>query len=57
MKLKHWLSLPLLAALLVVAPAMAAEKFRVGYLRVMDDAQVMVAHEGGYYQKRVWTLN
>lgn len=51
MKLKHCLSLSLVAALLVGAPAMAAEKFRVGYLRVMDDAQAMVAHEGGYYQK------
>lgn len=51
MNLKKWLALPLAAALLAVAPAMAAEKFRVGYLRVMDDAQAMVAHEGGYYQK------
>ena len=30
---------------------MAAEKFRVGYLRVMDDAQAIVAQEGGYYKK------
>lgn len=51
MKLKQWLSLPLAAALLAAAPAMAAEKFRVGYLRVMDDAQAIVAQEGGYYKK------
>ena len=30
---------------------MAADKFRVGYLRVMDDAQAIVAQEGGYYKK------
>ena len=30
---------------------MAAEKFRVGYLRVMDDARAIVAQEGGYYKK------
>ncbi|MGE8620623.1 MAG: ABC transporter substrate-binding protein, partial [Achromobacter spanius] len=46
MKFKQWLSLPLAAALLAAAPAMAAEKFRVGYLRVMDDAQAIVAQEG-----------
>jgi len=51
MKFKQWLSLPLAAALLASAPAMAAEKFRVGYLRVMDDAQAIVAQEGGYYKK------
>lgn len=51
MKLKQWLSLPLAAALLAAAPAMATETFRVGYLRVMDDAQAIVAQEGGYYQK------
>jgi NitT/TauT family transport system substrate-binding protein len=51
MKFKQWLSLPLAAALLAAATAMAAEKFRVGYLRVMDDAQAIVAQEGGYYQK------
>ncbi|AHV94237.1 ABC transporter substrate-binding protein [Bordetella holmesii] len=50
MKFKQWLALPLAAALLA-APAMAAEKFRVGYLRVMDDAQAIVAQEGGFYQK------
>ena len=51
MKLKQWLSLPLAAAVLAAAPAMAADKFRVGYLRVMDDAQTIVAQEGGFYKK------
>ncbi|MVW73098.1 ABC transporter substrate-binding protein [Bordetella sp. 15P40C-2] len=50
MKLKQWLSLPLAAALIAAAPAMAAEKFRVGYLRVMDDAQAIVAQEGDFYK-------
>lgn len=50
MKLKQWLSLPLAAALLAAAPAMAAEKLRVGYLRVMDDAQAIVAQEGEFYK-------
>jgi NitT/TauT family transport system substrate-binding protein len=51
MKLKQWLALPLAAALVAAAPAMAAEKFRVGYLRVMDDAQAIVAQEGEFYKK------
>lgn len=51
MKLKQWLTLPLIAAVTAVAPAAAAEKFRVGYLRVMDDAQAMVAYEGKFYEK------
>ena len=50
MKFKQWLSLPLAAALLAAAPALAAEKFRVGYLRVLDDAQAIVAQEGGFYK-------
>jgi NitT/TauT family transport system substrate-binding protein len=44
----------LIAALAVFAmsgQAFAAEKFKVGYLRVMDDAQAIVAHEGGFYKK------
>jgi len=42
---------PLLAVLLA-SPAFAEdEPFRVGYVRVMDDAQVMVAHEAGLYAK------
>lgn len=32
--------------------AQAAEKFKVGYLRVMDDAQAIVAHEAGLYKKQ-----
>jgi len=51
MKLKQWLALPLAAALVAAAPAMAAEKLRVGYLRVMDDAQAIVAQEGDFYKK------
>lgn len=39
------------AALLLAGQAMAAEKFKVGYLRVMDDAQAIAAHEGGFYKK------
>ena len=31
-------------------PAMAQEKFKVGYLRVMDDAQAILAHEAGLYK-------
>lgn len=42
---------PALAALMLAGQALAAEKLRVGYLRVMDDAQAIVAHEGGYYKK------
>ena len=33
-------------------PAMAQEKFKVGYLRVMDDAQAILAHEAGLYKKQ-----
>ncbi|MBA1272869.1 ABC transporter substrate-binding protein [Stutzerimonas azotifigens] len=39
------------ALLLISAFAQAQEKFKVGYIRVMDDAQAMVAHEAGLYQK------
>ena len=35
--------LPALAALALSGQAIAAEKFKIGYLRVMDDAQVMAA--------------
>lgn len=48
MKLKFWL-LP--ALLLVSAFAQAQEKFKVGYIRVMDDAQAMVAYEAKLYEK------
>jgi NitT/TauT family transport system substrate-binding protein len=43
--------LPALAALAMAGSAMAAEKFKVGYLRVMDDAQAIAAYEGGFYKK------
>ncbi|MGA6097058.1 ABC transporter substrate-binding protein [Stutzerimonas marianensis] len=48
MKARHWL-VP--ALLLVSAFAQAQEKFKVGYIRVMDDAQAMVAHEAELYKK------
>ncbi|MFA5663342.1 ABC transporter substrate-binding protein [Castellaniella sp.] len=41
-----------LVAVVVAAPALAAEPFRIGYLRVMDDAQAIVAHEGKLYEKQ-----
>jgi NitT/TauT family transport system substrate-binding protein len=41
-----------LAALAFTVPAVAQEKFKVGYLRVMDDAQAILAHQAGLYQKR-----
>ncbi|MBF6617933.1 ABC transporter substrate-binding protein [Pollutimonas thiosulfatoxidans] len=50
MKLSRLL-LPVLAAFAIASPAIAAEKFKVGYLRVMDDAQVIAAYEGDYYKK------
>ena len=31
-------------------PAAAQDKFKVGYLRVMDDAQAILAHEAGLYK-------
>lgn len=43
--------LPALAVLALSGQALAAEKFKIGYLRVMDDAQVMAAYEGGFYEK------
>jgi NitT/TauT family transport system substrate-binding protein len=51
MKLKRWLVVPLVAVLFSAGSAMAAEKLRVGYLRVMDDAQAIVAQEGDFYKK------
>jgi NitT/TauT family transport system substrate-binding protein len=41
-----------LAALAFAVPAVAQDKFKVGYLRVMDDAQAILAHEAGLYEKR-----
>jgi len=50
--MKFWrMLLPALAALVLSGQALAAEKFKIGYLRVMDDAQVMAAYEGGFYKK------
>ncbi|MGR4066385.1 ABC transporter substrate-binding protein [Halomonas sp. LR3S48] len=46
----RWLIAPLLS-LLLAAPLFANEPFRVGYVRVMDDAQVMLAQEAGLYEK------
>lgn len=50
MKLSRLL-IPALAALAMAGQALAADKFKVGYLRVMDDAQVIAAYEGGFYKK------
>jgi NitT/TauT family transport system substrate-binding protein len=44
-------ALATLAALALSGQALAAEKFTVGYLRVMDDAQAIAAYEGGFYKK------
>jgi NitT/TauT family transport system substrate-binding protein len=40
-----------LAGLALTGQAIAADKFKVGYLRVMDDAQAITAYEGGFYKK------
>lgn len=40
------------AAFALAGHAAADEKFKIGYLRVMDDAQAIVAHEGGFYKKQ-----
>ncbi|NYT77055.1 ABC transporter substrate-binding protein [Alcaligenaceae bacterium] len=50
MKLSRLL-LPALAAFALTTQAVAADKFKVGYLRVMDDAQAIAAYEGGLYAK------
>lgn len=52
MKLTRLL-IPFLAAAfaLTAGPAVAADTFKVGYLRVMDDAQAIAAYEGGFYKK------
>src|SRR5690606_13496794 len=42
---------PALAAIALAMPAVAAEKLKVGFLRVMDDAQAIAAYEGGFYEK------
>ncbi|SHI10765.1 ABC transporter substrate-binding protein [Pollutimonas bauzanensis] len=50
MKLSRLL-IPALAALAMAGQALAADKFKIGYLRVMDDAQAIAAYEGGFYKK------
>lgn len=40
------------AAFAMAGQAVAADKFKVGYLRVMDDAQAIAAYEGGFYKKQ-----
>ncbi|HBP31478.1 MAG TPA: ABC transporter substrate-binding protein [Advenella kashmirensis] len=52
MNIRKWTALPLVASLLLSGAAMAADKLKVGYLRVMDDAQAIVAHEGEFYKKQ-----
>ena len=46
------LLLPLFAALALASQAQAAEPFKVGYIRVMDDAQAIAAYEGKFYEKQ-----
>lgn len=48
MKAKFW-AIPALCLLATLAQAQ--EALKVGYIRVMDDAQAMVAHEAGLYEK------
>ena len=45
---------PLLAAttLALAFQAQAAEPFKIGYLRVMDDSQAIAAYEGKFYEKQ-----
>ncbi|NYT59382.1 ABC transporter substrate-binding protein [Alcaligenaceae bacterium] len=50
MKLSRLL-LPVLAAFALASPVLAADTFKIGYLRVMDDAQAIAAYEGGFYKK------
>ncbi|HLU79287.1 MAG TPA: ABC transporter substrate-binding protein [Burkholderiaceae bacterium] len=50
MKFTRYL-IPALTVLALSTQAYAAEKLRVGYLRVMDDAQAIAAYEGGLYKK------
>lgn len=44
--------IPALAALTLASQALAAEPFKVGYIRVMDDAQAITAYEGKFYEKQ-----
>ena len=43
--------LPMLAIAAIASQTLAADKFKVGYLRVMDDAQAITAYEGGFYKQ------
>ncbi|MEO7031513.1 MAG: ABC transporter substrate-binding protein [Herbaspirillum sp.] len=45
------LIIPALAIAALASQAIAADKFRVGYLRVMDDAQAITAYESGFYKQ------
>ena len=40
-----------LTAFALAGPAVAQEKFKIGYLRVMDDAQAILAQEAGIYKR------
>lgn len=40
-----------LMAIAIAIPSHASETFRVGYVRVMDDAQAILAYEAGLYKK------
>lgn len=51
MKITKFL-VPVLAGLAIASQAVAAEPFKVGYLRVMDDAQAIAAYEGKLYEKQ-----
>ncbi|WP_292935909.1 ABC transporter substrate-binding protein [Noviherbaspirillum sp.] len=51
MKLSKFL-ISALAIFAIAGQAAANEKFKVGYLRVMDDAQAIVAQEAGFYKKQ-----
>lgn len=50
MKFAKWL-VAAVAAFSLAGQALATEKIRVGYLRVMDDAQAILAQEAGLYKK------
>lgn len=43
---------PALIALTMASQAIAAEPFKVGYIRVMDDAQAIAAFEAGFYKQQ-----
>jgi NitT/TauT family transport system substrate-binding protein len=52
MKTARALIAALATTIAFAVPAAAQEKFKVGYLRVMDDAQAILAHEAGLYKKQ-----